>query len=105
MIAVWVAFVVLTQLVTGSLGGATYRDTFSLPGTETDKVVHLLDKAGQSDQNGPYRSGRAARQVRHAADPARRRSRQRSPVCCAGDRRVVNVATPWKAVTCADGRP
>jgi RND superfamily putative drug exporter len=103
VIAGWIAFVVLTQLVSGSLGGATYRDTFSLPGTETDKVVHLLDKAGQSDQNGltgqvvlHAQSGTLANSPADAQDAF--------AGLCGDNLHVVSIATPWQTVTCTDGR-
>ncbi len=103
VIAGWVAFVVLTQLITGSLGGATYRDTFKLPGTETDKVVHLLDKAGQSEQNGL--SGQVVLHAKSGtlASPPAGVADTFAKVCSAGVG-VVNVATPWNTVTCANGK-
>ena len=44
VIVAWLAFIVITQGIASSLGGANYKDTFSLPHTETDRVVKLLKK-------------------------------------------------------------
>ena len=103
VIAGWIAFVALTQIITGGLGGSAYKDTFSLPGTETDKVVHLLDKAGHADQNGP--SGQVVLHARSgalAAEPAG--AYGAFAALCSEHFGVVGVATPWQTVTCADGR-
>jgi RND superfamily putative drug exporter len=35
VIAGWLVFIVGTQAIAGSLGGANYKDEFKLPGTET----------------------------------------------------------------------
>ena len=104
VIAGWIAFVALTQIITGGLGGSAYKDTFSLPGTETDKVMHLLDKAGHADQNGP--SGQVVLHARSgtlAAEPAG--AYGAFAALCSEHFGVVGVATPWQTVTCADGRP
>jgi RND superfamily putative drug exporter len=70
VIAGWIAFVALTQVILGGLGGSAYKDTFSLPGTETDKVMHLLDQTGHADQNGPSWPGCPAREVGDTGDGA-----------------------------------
>jgi len=31
VIVAWLAFIVIAQAISGSLGGANYKDTFSLP--------------------------------------------------------------------------
>ena len=103
VIAGWIAFVALTQIITGSLGGTSYKDTFSLPGTETDKVMQLLDKAGHSDQ-----SGATGQVVLHAksgtlAAPPPSGSAAFARLC-ADHLDVVGVATPWQTVTCAGGQ-
>ena len=102
VIAGWVAFIVLAQLISSSLGGASYRDTFSLPGTETDKVVHLLDAAHRSDQ-----SGLTGQVVLHAESgtlgAAPTEAQDAFAKLCAAHLDVVGVATPWQTVTCAGG--
>ena len=52
MIGAWLAFIVLAQGISGALGGANYKDTFSLPHTETASVAKVLKNAGLDSQNG-----------------------------------------------------
>ena len=103
VIAGWIAFVALTQIITGSLGGTSYKDTFSLPGTETDKVMQLLDKTGHSDQ-----SGASGQVVLHAKSGTLAASPPSASAAfarlCADHFDVVGVATPWQTVTCNGGQ-
>jgi RND superfamily putative drug exporter len=103
VIAGWIAFIVLAQGISGGLGGANYKDTFSLPGTETQTVMQLLDRAGQADQNGI--SGEV---VLHAktgslAEPPAGVG-QAFASLCAAKVDVVSVSTPWQNINCVDGR-
>ena len=41
-----------SQGIAGAMGGASYKDTFSLPHTETASVANLLKNAGLNNQNG-----------------------------------------------------
>src|SRR6478609_2969784 len=103
IIAGWIAFVALTQIILGVLDGSAYKDTFSLPGTETDKVMHLLDKTGHADQNGP--SGQVVLHAKSgtlATAPAG--ASTAFAALCSEHLGVVAVATPWQTVTCADGQ-
>src|SRR6266508_354389 len=52
VIVAWLAFIVLAQGISASLGGANYKDTFSLPHTETASVAKVLKNAGLDSQNG-----------------------------------------------------
>ena len=52
VIGAWLAFIVLAQGISGALGGANYKDTFSLPHTETASVAKVLKNAGLDNQNG-----------------------------------------------------
>ena len=52
VIAGWITFIVAAQGIAGAMGGAAYKDTFSLPHTETATVATLLKDAGLSNQNG-----------------------------------------------------
>src|ERR1700759_2615661 len=47
----WIAFILAAQLITSALGGAQYRDQFSLPHTETNTVASLLKSANLNSQN------------------------------------------------------
>src|SRR5215475_14084391 len=52
VIAGWILVIVLTQGIASALGGAKYKDTFSLPNTETATVTDLLKSSGLSGQSG-----------------------------------------------------
>lgn len=102
VIIAWLAFVLLAQVIAGSLGGANYKDTFSLPHTETDTVMKLLKDSGQSNQNGlsgqvvfHAKSG-TLQQAPDAVSPA-------LSALCKDKLDVVSVSSPWGTVTCKDG--
>jgi RND superfamily putative drug exporter len=48
----WLVLVVAAQGIAGAMGGSAYKDTFSLPHTETASVANLLKDAGLDNQNG-----------------------------------------------------
>jgi RND superfamily putative drug exporter len=103
IIAGWIAFIILTQAFTGALGGASYKDTFSLPHTETDKVIHLLDNSGQSEQNGL--SGQVVLKAKSGTlDSAPAGLDQALAGLCADKLDVVGTTSPWQSVTCANGK-
>ena len=52
VIAGWIIFIVGAQLIAGAAGGAAYKDVFTLPHTETQKVLDLLRDSGQTGQTG-----------------------------------------------------
>ncbi len=52
VIAGWIAFIIGAQLIAGAAGGAAYKDVFTLPHTETQKVLDLLRDNGQTGQTG-----------------------------------------------------
>jgi putative drug exporter of the RND superfamily len=102
VIVAWIGFVVLTNGISQSLGGANYKDEFKLPHTETDTVSNLLKNAGQNGQNGID-----GIMVLHAktgdlktAPPAVVAALQRQ---CQLGAEVVQIASPWGSITCASG--
>jgi RND superfamily putative drug exporter len=102
IIAAWIAFIALAQGLTSSSGGASYHDQFSLPGTESSKVMDLLTSSGQTAQTGltgtmvvHTTSGTAA------AEPAGVSAALQK--LCAPGSKVSSAASPWGAVTCATG--
>jgi len=102
VIGIWIAFMVLTNGIASSLGGANYKDEFKLPHTETQTVSDLLTKAGQSGQNGidgimvlHAKSGDLK-----AAPPSVVTALQ--GVCVKGGS-VVQIASPWGSFDCATG--
>ncbi len=95
----WVAFIVLAQGVANALGGASYKDTFSLPHTETAAVAQVLKNAGLADQNGA--SGTVVLKARTgslATEPAA--LRPALVRLCSSGNEVATVRTPWEAVDC-----
>ncbi|HEY2271669.1 MAG TPA: hypothetical protein VGH30_02765, partial [Jatrophihabitantaceae bacterium] len=46
----WLVLVVAAQGIASAMGGAAYKDTFSLPHTETATVANLLKNAGLDNQ-------------------------------------------------------
>ncbi len=48
----WLAFIVVAQGISGALGGPNYKDTFSLPHTETASVTKVLKTADLANQSG-----------------------------------------------------
>ncbi len=103
VIVAWIAFVVLAQGVASALGGANYKDTFSLPHTETAAVANLLKSAGLNNQNGMSgtvvihnKSNAAFTGAPAQLQPAL------AKLCTSGDH-VALMATPWQSIDCSKG--
>jgi len=102
IIAAWIAFIALAQGLTSSAGGADYHDEFSLPGTETSKVMNLLTDSGQSGQTGiggimvvHTESGTAKQAPAGMVDTLTK--------LCSTSSHVSSVASPWGGITCGKG--
>ncbi len=52
VIAAWLAAILGSQLLAAAAGGASYKDVFTLPGTETQQVLNLLRHNGQAGRTG-----------------------------------------------------
>ncbi len=100
VIAGWLVFILGTQAVAGSLGGANYKDEFKLPGTETETVSTLLRTSGLDSQNGID-----GNMVLHVKD-----GDLTSPPAgivpalegvCNPRSKVVEISTPWGGMNCA----
>ncbi|HEY3716245.1 MAG TPA: MMPL family transporter [Jatrophihabitantaceae bacterium] len=97
----WLAFIVIAQAISGSLGGANYKDTFSLPGTETDSVMKLLKDSGQDNQTGL--NGQVVLHAKSGdlqAPPANVVPELQQ--LCSDKLDVVGVTSPWASFTCAN---
>src|SRR6476660_3889176 len=100
VIAGWLVFIVGTQAIAGSLGGANYKDEFKLPGTETQTVSTLLRDSGLDSQNGI--DGNMVLHVNNGdlATPPAGVVPALEGLCKPGSK-VLEIATPWGGIDCA----
>src|SRR5689334_21687803 len=101
VIAGWIVLIVAAQGIASSLGGAAYKDTFSLPHTETASVAQLLKHAGLDNQNGASGTvvvkttdGTALTKAPPQLQPAL------AKLCTSGNH-VALIATPWQSIDCS----
>jgi RND superfamily putative drug exporter len=99
VLAAWVALIALVSLISAGLGGADYRDSFTLPHTETAKVTALLKESGQSSQSGlsgtmVVKSDTALTAAPASVIPALQK-------VCASGLHVSGATTPWGSISCA----
>jgi RND superfamily putative drug exporter len=101
VVAGWLILIIAAQGIASALGGSAYKDTFSLPNTETAKVATLLKDAGLDNQNGV--SGTVVlKNVNNSAFTAAPSGLEPALVglCSAGDY-VALVSTPWQSIDCS----
>jgi RND superfamily putative drug exporter len=102
VIAAWIGFIIAVQALAGAVGGASYKDVFTLPHTETQKVLDLLKANGLQGQ-----TGQTGIVVVHAhtgvLDPAAAPAGLDATLAqlCTAGRHVATVAAPWTSVTCS----
>ena len=102
VIAGWIVLVIGVQAIAAAMGGAAYKDTFSLPHTETATVANLLKNAGQDNQNGA--SGTMViKNTNNAAFSGAPPQLQPAlaKLCTSGDR-VALISTPWQSIHCSN---
>jgi RND superfamily putative drug exporter len=100
----WIAAIALIQVVSSAVGGATYKDDFKLPGTESQTVSDLLSKAKLSQQNNP--TGTLVLRARNgtlAAEPAGFIAKAAAAVCHDEAAHIATITTPWGSAACAAG--
>jgi len=103
VIAGWLVLIVAAQGIAGAMGGSAYKDTFSLPDTETASVATLLKNAGLDNQNGFQGTmviKNTDNQAFTAAPP------QLEPALmkvCASGQYVALISTPWQSIDCTKG--
>jgi putative drug exporter of the RND superfamily len=101
VIAGWLVLVIAAQGIAAAMGGSAYKDTFSLPHTETATVANLLKHAGLDNQNGA--SGTVVvKNTNNAAFTGAPPQLQSAlaKVCTSGDH-VAMISTPWQSITCS----
>jgi RND superfamily putative drug exporter len=100
VIVAWLAFIFIAQGIAGALGGANYKDSFSLPGTETQTVMNLLKHSGQKQQTGL--SGQVVMHTKTGTletPPANVVSDLQN--LCRENFKVTGVTSPWGSYNCA----
>ncbi|GAB2460818.1 MMPL family transporter [Jatrophihabitans fulvus] len=99
----WLVLIVAVQGLASAAGGASYKDTFSLPDTETATVTQLLKDAKLENQTGA--SGTMVLKNEKGAFTGAPASL--SPALsklCDAKIDVTLIATPWRSYSCADGK-
>ena len=98
----WVVFIIAAQGISNAMGGAAYKDTFSLPHTETAAVAKVLKSSGLDNQNGA--SGTVVLKARTGTLTSAPSTLQPALVklCSVGDQ-VAQIRTPWQSIDCAKG--
>jgi putative drug exporter of the RND superfamily len=99
VIVAWLTFIVLAQGIAASLGGANYKDTYSLPHTETASVAKVLKNAGLDSQNGA--TGTVV--LKAKTGTLRTEPSGLAPALgkvCTSDNQVATIRTPWQAIDC-----
>ncbi|WP_018635186.1 MMPL family transporter [Parafrankia elaeagni] len=97
----WIAFVVAAQGIAGAMGGASYRDTFSLPDTETASVADLLEGAGLNNQNGA--TGTVVLKNQEGAFTGAPEGLESALIeVCRSGNHVALVTSPWASIDCAN---
>ncbi len=96
----WILLIVVAQGVASAMGGAAYKDTFSLPHTETATVAKLLKSAGLNNQNGV--TGTVVLKDRTGAFKASPAGLQTAlGALCSSGNSVALVADPWQSIDCS----
>ncbi len=100
VIVTWILVIVVAQGVAGALGGAAYKDTFSLPHTETASVAKLLKNAGLNNQNGV--TGTVVLKDKNGAFTGSPAALQPAlAALCTSGNRVALIASPWHSIDCS----
>jgi putative drug exporter of the RND superfamily len=96
----WVVLIAALQGLAGAAGGAAYKDTFSLPHTETATVAKILKHAGLDNQNGVNGMVVLKKRSGSFATPPSTLAPALTKLCTSHDD-VVTIMTPWQSIDCA----
>ena len=106
VIGSWIVFIAVVQGLAAGVGGADYRDVFSLPGSESQQVFDLLDAQHRSAQ-----AGQIGTIVVHARSGTLEPNRPPAGLLpalhdlCDHGWHVASVTSPWGVVTCPGTPP
>ena len=99
VIVSWLVLIVVAQGIASALGGASYKDTFSLPHTETASVAKLLKNAGLDSQNGV--TGTVVLKDKTGAfNGAPAKLEPALKALCTSGNSVVLMSDPWQSIDC-----
>ncbi len=102
VIVAWIVVIFVAQGVASALGGAAYKDTFSLPHTETATVTKLLKNAGLNNQTGAV--GTVVLKDKNGKFSGAPSGLQPALVgVCSSGNHVALITTPWQSIDCSKG--
>jgi putative drug exporter of the RND superfamily len=101
VIAGWLVLIVAAQGIASAMGGSAYKDTFSLPHTETASVAKLLKNAGLDNQNGVTGTVVLKNTDNSAFTGAPSQLESALAKLCTSGNHVAMIATPWQSIDCS----
>ncbi|MDP9117586.1 MAG: MMPL family transporter [Actinomycetota bacterium] len=102
VVIAWLAVIVGTQALASAAGGATYKNVFTLPHTESQTVLNLLRSHGQSGATGQV--GTIVVNARTGTlDSTRAPDGLVGTLTstCSPDLHVATISAPWATVDCS----
>jgi RND superfamily putative drug exporter len=101
VIAGWLILIVAAQGIASAMGGSAYKDTFSLPHTETASVATLLKDAGLDNQNGVSGTVVLKNKDNSAFTGAPDGLQSTLVGLCSANDFVALISTPWQSINCS----
>jgi RND superfamily putative drug exporter len=99
VVAAWIIFIFVAQGISGALGGPNYKDTFSLPHTETASVTQVLKTADLANQSGA--TGTVVLKAKTGTLASEPVALETALVkLCSANHDVAVITTPWHSIDC-----
>ena len=105
VIVLWIAFIVGAQALSSAAGGADYKESFTLPHTQSQTVLNLLKQSkesGQTGQSGFIVVHAKTGKLDETSPPAKLQTALEAQ--CATTHHVDSMTTPWFGFTCIGGK-
>jgi putative drug exporter of the RND superfamily len=99
VVAAWIIFIFVAQGISGALGGPNYKDTFSLPHTETASVTNVLKSADLANQSGATGTVVLKAKTGTLSTAPAALAPALVKLCSAGHD-VAGITTPWQTIDC-----
>jgi RND superfamily putative drug exporter len=99
VVASWIIFIFVAQGISGALGGPNYKDTFSLPHTETASVTQVLKTADLANQSGATGTVVLKAKTGTLTSAPAGLAPALVKLCSAGHD-VAGITTPWETIDC-----